>query len=172
MEITKALLANQANMEHRDKRGFTPLLAAANLGFSSVVNSMLSAGSNIRAADLCGRTCLHVASEHNNLRMGRALLNIWPQMHMMRDKQGRSSSDLAISNEFRAMIKSMGQADGHNQPHNATARLPPLTTHHSRYASEHHCKYRPSTVCGKIGAAGHQKLPCTAAAAKLTVCRR
>nr|XP_045584457.1 ankyrin repeat domain-containing protein 17-like [Procambarus clarkii] len=48
-ELVQLLLARGADIEHRDKAGFTPLIAAAFAGRAKVVETLLTAGANIEA---------------------------------------------------------------------------------------------------------------------------
>ncbi|XP_022247672.1 ankyrin repeat domain-containing protein 17-like isoform X2 [Limulus polyphemus] len=48
-ELTSLLLQRGANMEHRDKKGFTPLMLAATAGHAGVVEILINHGSDIEA---------------------------------------------------------------------------------------------------------------------------
>lgn len=48
-ELVQLLLNRGANIEHRDKKGFTPLILAATAGHAKVVETLLNAGAHIEA---------------------------------------------------------------------------------------------------------------------------
>jgi len=48
-ELVKLLLLRGANIEHRDKKGFTPLILAATGGFEKIVEILLSNVANMEA---------------------------------------------------------------------------------------------------------------------------
>lgn len=48
-ELVKLLLVRGANIEHRDKKGFTPLILAATGGFDKIVEILLSNVANMEA---------------------------------------------------------------------------------------------------------------------------
>lgn len=48
-ELVVLLLQRGANIEHRDKKGFTPLILAATAGHASIVARLLESGANIEA---------------------------------------------------------------------------------------------------------------------------
>ncbi|XP_066304894.1 ankyrin repeat domain-containing protein 17-like isoform X3 [Branchiostoma lanceolatum] len=48
-DLVRELMARAANLEHRDKKGFTPLILAATAGHSSVVEVLLDHGADIEA---------------------------------------------------------------------------------------------------------------------------
>lgn len=48
-ELVKLRISRGANIEHRDKKGFTPLILAATAGHEKVVNALLKQGAEIEA---------------------------------------------------------------------------------------------------------------------------
>merc|ERR1739838_1085719 len=48
-ELVQLLLNRRANIEHRDKKGFTPLILAATAGHAKVVQTLLNSGAHIEA---------------------------------------------------------------------------------------------------------------------------
>lgn len=48
-ELVKLLLVRGANIEHRDKKGFTPLILAATGGFDKIVEILLNNAANMEA---------------------------------------------------------------------------------------------------------------------------
>jgi ankyrin repeat protein len=61
-----ALIDGGANIEARDKRARTPLLAAIEYGQDEIVRMLLSKGANTEAMDDEGRTALHFAAMFNS----------------------------------------------------------------------------------------------------------
>ncbi len=48
-ELVELLLSRKANIEHRDKKGFTPLILAATAGHEKVVEILINAGADLEA---------------------------------------------------------------------------------------------------------------------------
>lgn len=48
-DLVKLLLVRGASIEHRDKKGFTPLILAATGGFDKIVDILINGGANIEA---------------------------------------------------------------------------------------------------------------------------
>lgn len=59
--VVKALLLRHAKVDARDLAGATPLMIAAGLGSSLVVDALMHAGANVYTVDSTGATCLHHA---------------------------------------------------------------------------------------------------------------
>ncbi|MFA6527391.1 MAG: ankyrin repeat domain-containing protein [Candidatus Babeliales bacterium] len=87
-----------------DLSGVTPLLAAANAGYTSVVNLLLEQGAHIDAADNMGRTALLVAMKNNDPKTVTFLVENGADVKV-KDKFGNTASSLARSEAMEHIVK-------------------------------------------------------------------
>lgn len=75
-ELVELLLSRNANIEHRDKKGFTPLILAATAGHEKVVEVLLNHGANIEAqSERTKDTALSLACSGGRYEVVELLLN-------------------------------------------------------------------------------------------------
>lgn len=75
-ELVELLLSRNANIEHRDKKGFTPLILAATAGHDKVVEVLLNHGANIEAqSERTKDTALSLACSGGRYEVVELLLN-------------------------------------------------------------------------------------------------
>ena len=75
-EIFKSLLRSDATLEERNVRGKTPLILAASLGRSEMVEQLLRLGANVQAVDKNRATALHVAVANPVNRSFRSIISL------------------------------------------------------------------------------------------------
>jgi len=73
-EIVGRLVAGGANVNHKNKYGFTALHAAASGGHSGLAKYLLNNGAEIDAQDNLGQTPLYFAAERGSLEAARVLV--------------------------------------------------------------------------------------------------
>ena len=73
VEVLEALLTNKANANVENRRGMTPLMAAAEAGSLAGVQVLLDHKANAAATDFTGRTALMWASRKNRSDIVRLL---------------------------------------------------------------------------------------------------
>ena len=88
------LLAKGANPNIGNNKGVTPLMLAANLGFSDGVTLLVEGGANLNDADSTGETPLITAVHRHDLVIMRALLKAGADPDRA-DSSGRSARDYA-----------------------------------------------------------------------------
>ncbi|XP_018026394.1 ankyrin repeat domain-containing protein 17 isoform X3 [Hyalella azteca] len=104
-ELVRLLLSRGANIEHRDKKGFTPLILAATAGNVKVVETLLVHGANIEAqSERTKDTPLSLACSGGRFEVVELLLN------RSSNKEHRNVSDytplsLAASGGYVNIIK-------------------------------------------------------------------
>lgn len=104
-ELVKLLLSRQANIEHRDKKGFTPLILAATAGHTKVVEVLLQFGADMEAqSERTKDTPLSLACSGGRYDVVELLLNVGA------NKEHRNVSDytplsLAASGGYVNIIK-------------------------------------------------------------------
>lgn len=74
-DVCELLLEYEADVDHSDKSGRTPLWAAASMGHSAVVELLLFWGCYVDSIDNEGRTVLSVAAAQGNTDVVRQLLD-------------------------------------------------------------------------------------------------
>ncbi len=67
-------IEQQADIEEKDKNGITPLLAAANKGWSEIIPFLIEKNADITATDIKGRSALHIATEKQDEKTALVLL--------------------------------------------------------------------------------------------------
>ncbi|KAL0275144.1 UNVERIFIED_CONTAM: hypothetical protein PYX00_003100 [Menopon gallinae] len=104
-ELVELLLSRGADIEHRDKKGFTPLILAATAGHEKVVDILLNHGADIEAqSERTKDTPLSLACSGGRYEVVELLLN------KMANKEHRNVSDytplsLAASGGYVNIIK-------------------------------------------------------------------
>jgi ankyrin repeat protein len=73
LEVVKALLGAEADVNKADKSGWTPLHCASNSGHLEVVQTLLGAEADVNKADNYRRTSLSLALECNRHRVAAVL---------------------------------------------------------------------------------------------------
>lgn len=74
-DVCELLLEYEADVDHSDNSGRTPLWAAASMGHSSVVELLLFWGCYVDSIDNEGRTVLSIAAAQGNTDVVRQLLD-------------------------------------------------------------------------------------------------
>ena len=74
-DVCELLLESEADVDHADRCGRTPLWAAASMGHSTVVALLLFWGCYVDSIDNEGRTVLSVAAAQGNTEVVRQLLD-------------------------------------------------------------------------------------------------
>ena len=104
-ELVDLLISRKANIEHRDKKGFTPLILAATAGHEKVVSNLLSKGAAIEAqSERTKDTPLSLACSGGRYEVVEILLSVGA------NKEHRNVSDytplsLAASGGYVNIIK-------------------------------------------------------------------
>ncbi|MDR1510901.1 MAG: ankyrin repeat domain-containing protein [Synergistaceae bacterium] len=88
-EEIRLLVADGANVNEQ-KRGFTPLMYAAQSGEAEAVVALLQSGADVNASDAKGRTALMYAAQDNNLDVINAFLESSADVNVS-DGKGRTS---------------------------------------------------------------------------------
>jgi len=91
---TRFLLQHGANPNIGDKRGLTPLVVAARLGFVDGVNALIEGGARVNDANDTGETPLISAVHQKDIAIIRALLKAGANPDRP-DNSGRSARDYA-----------------------------------------------------------------------------
>ena len=73
-------------VSRRLEDGMTPLLLAAQVGRSDILEALLNAGADINAEDVAARTALHIAAAEGHLEASRFLLSREPALLHRRTK--------------------------------------------------------------------------------------
>lgn len=99
------LVAKGANPNARDKKGVTPLVIAARLGFLEGVQALIDSGARVDEANDAGETPLMSAVHRRDVSMLRMLLKAGADPERS-DNSGRSARDYAAldGNELTAEI--------------------------------------------------------------------
>ena len=95
--LVKYLLKKGAAISLTDKTGFTALLYAVKAGHVGISLYLIQQGADIRTQDNSGCTIIHWAAYKNNLFLFQILVNLKVNP-LQKDKQGRTSFDLALMN--------------------------------------------------------------------------
>lgn len=94
--IAKLLISSGANVNFKNKLGFTPLHIAAGLGQVDVVRDLIAKGANVN--EICTGdndvTALHSASAYGNIDVINELIKSGSNINAI-DKEGRSAMHLA-----------------------------------------------------------------------------
>ena len=101
--LTKALLANECDIDAKDKYGRTLLYDAIVKGFTDIVEELCLARINVNHQDNNGKTPLHFASLHNKLDIARILIRYGADVNL-KDENGNTAL-------FDAIFNSKGKSD-------------------------------------------------------------
>ena len=80
------LASQPGSLASRLDDGKTPLLLAAQVGRSDILETLLGAGADVRAEDVASRNALHIAAAEGNLEASRYLLSREPSLLLRRTK--------------------------------------------------------------------------------------
>lgn len=81
-----AFAQQPSSLAQRLEDGKTPLLLAAQVGRSDILEILLSAGADIGAEDVASRTALHISTAEGHLEASRYLLSRDPSLLLRRTK--------------------------------------------------------------------------------------
>eukprot|EP00899_Mesostigma_viride_P011736 jgi/Mesvir1/20563/Mv06235-RA.5 len=148
--VEQLLVAGAEPSGRDDSSTLVPLLLAAEGGHAGVVKSLLQKSVvpvDVNVADESGRTALHVAASRGHAEVVRLLVVEGKALPGIKDKDGKTPLDLAMSNEVRQLLKDLAAA---------SAAIPETTAAASATArgSSQAAGTSPATVTAKV--AGQQ----------------
>jgi ankyrin repeat protein len=101
-----ALLNKGADVNAKDKDGWTALMEASNNGHTEIVKALIDKGANINAKDKNGRTALMWASLFGNTEIVKMLLNKGADVNA-KDKDGSSALTEALVKGHTEVVKAL-----------------------------------------------------------------
>ena len=114
VEVAKRLLAQGTDVNVRNEKGGAPLHAAACKGQAEMIEFLIANGAKVNARANNGQTPLHKAANGGDrkdnrpgprhLAAAKVLLKHGADPHA-KDKNGKSSSDLASTEAMKALLK-------------------------------------------------------------------
>ena len=105
--LTALLAASGAALEARNGDGWTPLIAAAYVGSSVLVDVLLRAGADVNASCADGCTALHYASAQGSADAIRRLAAAPGIRLVVEDRDGETASDVAQGKKIKALIATL-----------------------------------------------------------------
>jgi ankyrin repeat protein len=96
-----------ADLEVKNKDGFTPLILASYVGAQDIVEALLSAGANPRAACKDGDTPLHYACAQGHLSIIALLGKIKGVQLEATDKDGETPADVAANGKCKKLMEKL-----------------------------------------------------------------
>lgn len=94
-ELCEMLLKNKADIAATNLENRTPLHFAILRGKRGLVELLLKNKADIAAVDINGQTALHLAVKDRQIRIIKLLAEQYPQLLILKDKEGRTPLDLA-----------------------------------------------------------------------------
>ena len=110
LEAVQVLLEYNANINSQDSTGETPLYRASDHPFDdskAVIQRLLEHGADPNICDNYHTTPLHQASSHGLLEAARLLLRYGAKVDM-KDKEGKTPLQLAVSDEMTKVLLEYG----------------------------------------------------------------
>ncbi|CAF0726075.1 unnamed protein product [Brachionus calyciflorus] len=105
-DLVKLLIEKGAHIEHRDKKGYTPLILAASVGHHKIVQLLLLYGADVEAqSDRNKDTALCVAAQNGKYECCEILLNKGQANKEHRNISDYTPLSLAASNGYVNIIK-------------------------------------------------------------------
>lgn len=101
----KGLIASGADVNARDKAGWTPLHLAAENGYMKMASLLLANGANVNARCNLGTSPLHMAAWNGNVEIVRVLLNNGADVNAKHYEEGCTPLHLAVENGSVEVIK-------------------------------------------------------------------
>ena len=98
------LLQRGADANAADRTGLTPLLSAAQVGFTEGVATLLDRGARVNATNASGETALHIAVQRRDITMVRALMAAGANPDQTDNVTGRSARDYATEDRRGAAV--------------------------------------------------------------------
>ncbi|OQX29533.1 MAG: hypothetical protein B0D92_03275 [Spirochaeta sp. LUC14_002_19_P3] len=102
--LVQSRLADGANPNMKDKRGYPMILIAARLGHWRILSDLLAAGAQPNPQDANGRSPLHHAAFAGSADAVRALLAAGANPSL-RDSAGRTPAELAADEGIRSLLR-------------------------------------------------------------------
>ena len=99
----KATLEEGANVNVRDKNGWTPLMHAANQGYTSVIPHLLKAGADLDVQATDGATAIFIAALHGHSEIVEALVNAGADITVEGPK-GKTALDVARAQGYSQIL--------------------------------------------------------------------
>ena len=104
-ELVKSLIAQGANINAKDGKGYTPLLLAAFKGHTEVVNLLINAKADVNAKDKEGFNPLMMAALKNHAEIANLLINAKADVNAKND-QGHTALYIAVGRNA-AIVKAL-----------------------------------------------------------------
>lgn len=92
--IQAMLIANPSLANHRDERGFTPLVLATYMGQKEVAEVLIENGAEIDAQDALGNTALMGVCFKGSVELAQMLLDKGASLHIT-NKEGKTALNFA-----------------------------------------------------------------------------
>lgn len=99
------LIKAGANLEARNRDGWTPLLLSVRQGYTDIASLLLEAGANVNAKTDSERTALHLAAENGLEDLTRQLLTLGANVHAEDAVNKRSALYYAVFYGEAAIVK-------------------------------------------------------------------
>lgn len=103
-EIAEMLVARGANVDVRDRSGFSPLHVAAADGYVSIAELLLENGADADAKDNNGRTPLHEAATGGHFEVAELLFSRGASVDPRDDAMGWTPLHLAAQHEYEHIL--------------------------------------------------------------------
>ena len=110
-DVAQLLIDNGADVNHRDKEGYTALHFAARYAHKHLAELLIAKGTDIDAASADGMTPLHCAAYNDNRRMVQLLLDAGAAINPA-DKSGHSPLEYAVIYDFREVAGLLRERGG------------------------------------------------------------
>jgi len=123
VDVVKLLLDNNAEFEARDRRGFTPLLSAAERGHTDVVKLLLDKGADVNSLSYRNESSLLIAASSGYINVMRELISAGADVNIRRN-EGISPLHAAIEKGFIDVVKMLLENNNQHGADVNTADIP------------------------------------------------
>ncbi len=99
-EAARALLESGADVETKNKIGWTPLMLAAHKGYTKIVQILLKAGAEVNAINNRGATALIYAADEGHTQVVQALVEAGADMNARDETYGWTALEIAVQKGY------------------------------------------------------------------------
>jgi len=107
LNAVKAVAPGSEELNSRDARGYTPLMAAAAGGHAEVIRALIELGAQVNAVDNSGSSALHIATAYGHAEAMKALISSGADV-TLRNNLGVSVLEIAQNSQRAPTIAILG----------------------------------------------------------------